>query len=216
MFPIEKIDSINAYIQRDFAHEPDVLKEYAALAREDKIYPVEVTADVGRLLELLVRAVGAKSVLEIGTLWGYSAWWLYQGLPAYGRLVSLEKHQKHFVFAQRFFASQKMDVDLRHCDALEEITTFEPASFDFVFIDADKAEYPQFLEKVTPVLASGGMLLADNVLYSANWNGQTTADSTDNPRIQAARRFNDALAGSDAWTALPLAIQQGVMIALKK
>lgn len=216
MFPIQKIDSINAYIQRDFAHEPDVLKEYAALARKDKIYPVEVTPDVGRLLELLVRAVRAKSILEIGTLWGYSAWWLYQGLTPHGRLISLEKHQKHFVFAQRFFASQKMDVDLRHCDALEELQNFEPGSFDFVFIDADKAEYPQFLEKVTPLIASGGMLVTDNVLYSANWDGETTADSTENPRIQAARAFNDALASSSTWIALPLAIQQGVMIALKK
>lgn len=217
MFPIEKIDVINDYIERDFAAEPAVLKEYAQKAVKKKIYQVQVPATVGRLLELLVRATGARNVLEIGTLWGYSAWWINQGLPDDGQLTTIEKFDKHALFARDFFAQEQMDqIELLHTDALEALATFDDAHFDFVFIDADKKEYPAYLEQIERVLAPGGMLVADNILYSSNWNNVTTAEETDDPRISAARAFNDRLAQSDQWVALPLAIAQGVMIALKQ
>jgi predicted O-methyltransferase YrrM len=217
MLPIQKLEIINDYIAREFAQEPAVLQEYAQRAVEKKIYQVQVPSDVGKLLQILVKATGARQVLEVGTLWGYSAWWINQALPDDGQLITIEKFDKHAVFARDFFAQEQMDqVELLHTDALEALTSFDDDHFDFVFIDADKKEYPQYLVQIERVLKPGGMLVADNVFYSSNWNDVTTAEDTDDPRIASARAFNASLAESPQWMALPLAIQQGVMIALKQ
>lgn len=217
MFPIEKTEKILSYIETHFASEPAILKKYSQKAAQDRIFPHHISPDIGVLLQLYMRMIQARSVLEIGTLWGCSAWWISQALPKDGTLITLEKHEKHYRFAKNFFDTENIaGIDIRCCDALREMDHFLPNQFDMVFLDADKSEYPRFLEKITPLIRSGGILVADNVLYSSNWKGETTADDTENSRIHAAQEFNALLARSEHFQALPLPIRSGIMLAVKK
>lgn len=213
-------EQVNEYIRSHFAAVPEVVTRYEETALTIPIPPHHITAEIGKLIHVLARSVGARRVLEIGTMWGYSTWWLYTALPVdagFGAIVTLEKELKHFTLAQKFFAEMQMTdhVDLRHCDALEELGQLEPGSFDVVFLDADKREYPRLLELLQPLLRVGGLLIVDNIIYSSNWHGKTVADETDDERIVNAQRFNQMIANSCEWVGIPLAVRSGVMLALK-
>ncbi|MDP3970802.1 MAG: O-methyltransferase [bacterium] len=215
--PLEKREQVNKYIVDKYTDVPEKVLEFERRAKSLPIPPHHIKPQFGKLLQVLVQAKGAKSILEIGTMWGYSTWWLYQSLAVDGKIVTLEKELKHYNLAKDFFSEMDMSrVDLRHCDALEELKKFQPEEFDFVFIDADKREYPGFFQLSKSLLKSGGMLVVDNVIFSSGWKGNTVADAVYDGRIKKAQELNSMLAESDDFIAVPIAIESGVMIATKK
>ncbi len=211
-----------AYVQETFAPETEALRVLtAAAARAGMPAGWEVTPDVGRLFQVLCRSIGARRVLEFGTLAGHSAWWLATALPADGQVVSIEIDSAWAAAAREALTEvgvgAKVDVQVgavrEILEPLEREVIEAQKPYDAIFLDADKAYYPELLEWSTRVLRPGGLLLADNVLRSGSWNGQTLLDpASDDPRILAIRRFNRLLAEHPHFTATIVPIRAGIAV----
>jgi caffeoyl-CoA O-methyltransferase len=183
----------------------------------------EITPDVGRLFQLLCRCVGARRVVEFGTLAGHSALWFARAIPVDGKVISIELQPEYAAFAreQLAWAGVGDKVEVRVGAALEMLPTLTAQvretgqRFDAIFLDADKAHYPEFLDWTVNVLRPGGLLFADNVLRAGSWNGQTLLDpASDDPRILAIRTFNRRLAHDPRFLSLIVPMRAGVAVAL--
>jgi predicted O-methyltransferase YrrM len=158
---------------------------------------IDVAPNQGKFLHLLARAQGARRILEIGTLGGYSTIWLARALPAEGRLISLELDAHHAATARTNVARAGLAdlVEIRVGPAARSLTQLiaehaEP--FDFIFIDADKPSYPQYLELALQLSHPGTVLLGDNVIR----DGEVANPASSDDRVQGVRRFLQML-GSD-------------------
>lgn len=208
---------------RDLFTAPDA--EFTELTKSalDFGMPVgwEITPDVGRLFQLLCRAIGAKRVLEFGTLAGHSALWFARALPDGGKVVSIELNPDYAAFAREKLSAagvgDKVEVRVGACRQLlpELESEAKRNPYDVIFLDADKAHYPEFLEWSQGVLRPGGILLADNVLRAESWKGQTLLGAeSDDPRILAIREFNSQLAANPRFTSLIIPMRAGVAVGL--
>jgi predicted O-methyltransferase YrrM len=153
---------------RDLFLPPDPQLE-AALQRAAAagLRSIQVSPEIGRLLGILVQATGARRVLEIGTLGGYSAIHLARALPADGRLISLELDERHAQVARENLSDAGLAdrADVRVGAALDLLPALSTdAPFDLAFIDADKESYPAYLEWCMQLVRPGGMIVVDNVL----------------------------------------------------
>jgi predicted O-methyltransferase YrrM len=169
----------------------------AALAASDAagLPAIGVSAPQGKLLYLLARTCGARRILEIGTLAGYSGLWLARALPEGGKLVTLEIDPAHAEVARGNFARAGVagKVDLRVGPALESLPRIHAeggAPFDLAFIDADKASTPQYLDWAVRLARPGALIVIDNVVRRG---GVLLAASTD-ASVQGVRRAIDLLA----------------------
>jgi predicted O-methyltransferase YrrM len=159
------------------------------------IPPISVSAAQGKFLMLLAQSMGARRILEIGTLGGYSAIWLAQALPPGGCLLTLEVNAAHASVARDNLARAGFSAvaEVRVGPALETLTAIAAsgaAPFDLIFIDADKPGYPGYLPLALALSRVGSVIVADNVVR----NGAVIdADSSD-ARVQGVRRFNDLVA----------------------
>jgi len=165
---------------------------------------IDVSPAQGKLLYLLARLAGARKILEIGTLGGYSTIWLARALPDDGRIVTLEFSPVHAAVARENIAAagQGAKLDLRVGPALEVLPALEGegAGFDFIFIDADKANNPAYLQSALRLARVGGVIVVDNVVRGGRVLDEASAD----PDIVGTRKFFD-LAGADKrWTATAL------------
>jgi predicted O-methyltransferase YrrM len=160
--------------------------------------PHEVTPLQGKLLELLARAVGAGSILELGTLGGYSTIWLARGLVPGGRVVTLEAVPEYADVARENLARAGVAdlVDLRVGPALETLPSLN-GPFDLIFIDADKRTNPQYLEEAMRLSRPGTLIVADNVVR----DGAVADGASDDPSVQGVRRFLEMLAGHPRFDA---------------
>lgn len=169
MNPNPTTHDYDAYISQLLAPEDDVLQATREEMQRAGLPQINVSASQGQTLHLLTRLIGAKRVLEIGTLGGYSAIWMARALPADGHLLSLEVDAHHASVARRNIENAGLNhqVEVRlgaASDTLRRLHDANEAPFDLIFIDADKDAYPQYLELGLPLLRDGGLLLADNTL----------------------------------------------------
>jgi caffeoyl-CoA O-methyltransferase len=163
------------------------------------------------LLRILVGLTHAKRVLEIGTFTGYSSLNMAEALPDGGEIVSCEIDPKNAEIAARFHAKSPhgAKISIRPGPALDTLKTVIP-SFDMVFIDADKENYPSYFEAVLPLLRPGGLIVADNVL----WSGRVLK-----PRAQSDRAivaFNDTVAADARVECVMLPVRDGVSLIKKR
>lgn len=163
---------------------------------------IAVSAAHGRLLTLLARATGARRILEIGTLGGYSAICLARGLHPGGRLVTLELQPAHADVARANIARAGLagQVTVRVGPAAESLVHLADegaAPFDLVFIDADKAGYVTYLEGALRLSRPGTLIIADNVVR----RGRVIDPDSDDVNVQGVRRFNEALAADPRLSA---------------
>jgi predicted O-methyltransferase YrrM len=169
----------------------------AALAanRKADLPAIDVTSLQGRFLELLVRISGARRVLEIGTLGGYSTLWLARALPQDGQVVTLELEPRHAEIARANLQNAGLwdRVDLRvgrAAELLKALAGGKTAPFDLIFIDADKASYPEYLGLSLKLSRPGTVIVADNVVR----DGKVIEPKNPDPNIQGVRRFTDLIA----------------------
>ncbi|KRD00633.1 MULTISPECIES: O-methyltransferase [unclassified Streptomyces] len=162
-------DAVDAYFTGRLAPDDEVMA--AALRDSDAagLPHISVTANQGKLLQLLAEVQGARQILEIGTLGGYSTIWLARALPADGRLISLEYDPRHAEVAVRNIARAGLDkaVEVRVGAALEllpRLADENPPPFDLVFIDADKANNVHYLEWALRLTSAGSLIVVDNVV----------------------------------------------------
>ncbi len=160
---------------------------------------ISVSPNQGRFLQILAQIVGARAILEIGTLGGYSTIWLARGLRARGHLITLEVDQKHAEVAQLNISRAGLQdiVDVRLGNALETLPQLSAEGhgpFDLIFIDADKPNIPAYFEWALKLSRPGTLIVVDNVVR----NGAVIdADSTD-PSVQGVRRFIEQLAAESS------------------
>jgi predicted O-methyltransferase YrrM len=177
--------------------EPDAALDAALAASEAAgLPPIAVTPNQGKLLELLVRIQGAQRVLELGTLGGYSTIWLTRGLPKGGRLVTLELNPDYAAVAEANIARAGVAevVELRVGPALETLAAMQAGgegAFDLIFIDADKQNYPGYLEWSLKLSRPGTVLIGDNVVRSGGIVDPANEDGV----VEGVRRFYELLAG---------------------
>jgi predicted O-methyltransferase YrrM len=179
----------------------------AALAanREAELPAIDVTGLQGKFLELLVRITGAYRVLELGTLGGYSTIWLARALPADGQIVSLEVDPRHAEVARQNLRNAGLldRVDLRvgrATDELQKIVSSGAPPFDLIFIDADKAGYPAYLEWSLKLSCPGTVIVADNVVR----DGRVIDPDNPDQDIQGVRRFTELVAAEPRLAATAL------------
>ena len=166
---------------------------------------IDVSPVQGKLLQLLARSQGARRILEIGTLGGYSTIWLARALPSDGRLVTLEADPKHASVARSNIQRAGLDhlVELRLGPAQESLPQLieeraEP--FDFIFIDADKSGYPEYLKWSLKLSRVGTMIVADNVVRE----GAIVDSDNRDPNVRGVRRFFELLAAEPRVSATVL------------
>lgn len=167
---------------------------------------ISVTPGQGKLLHLLARLVGARNILEIGTLGGYSTIWLARALPAGGRLITLEADAKHAKVASANLARAGLTdvVELREgkaLDTLPELAAEGLEAFDLVFIDADKRNNPHYFEWALRLSRKGSLIIVDNVVRE----GAVIEAESKDPNIQGVRRLFEMLAADQR--VVPTAIQ---------
>jgi predicted O-methyltransferase YrrM len=198
----ERWTAVDDYVTALFEPRDDVLDATLAASQAAGLPSINVSATQGRFLHLLARAIGARRILEIGTLGGYSTIWLARALPPGGRVVTLEAERKHAAVARANFARAGLTgtIDLVLGPALETLPRLvgdERAPFDLIFIDAHKPEYAEYLTWSLRLARPGTLLIADNIVR----NGAVADAANPDANVQGVRRFNDQLAADPRLTA---------------
>ncbi|MFI6849588.1 O-methyltransferase [Kitasatospora sp. NPDC050467] len=188
-------DAVDAYFSEKLVSRDPVLEAAVAAADAAGLPRIAVAPNQGKLLHLLALTQGARRILEVGTLGGYSAIWLARALPADGRLITLEISPAHAEVARANLAraglQQVAEVRVgRAADALAALVADGVEPFDLVFIDADKTGNPEYFARALQLTRPGSLIVVDNVV-----RGGAVADagSTD-PAITATRRLHDLIA----------------------
>jgi predicted O-methyltransferase YrrM len=187
--------AVDEYIDGLFIGDDPALDAALKASGEAGLPAIQVSPSQGKLLMLMARAQHARSILEIGTLGGYSTIWLARALPQDGRLVSLELEQKHATVARQNISRAGLGdrVEVRvgpALESLERLVAEKREPFDFVFIDADKVGYPDYLQWSLKLARAGTTIVADNVVRKGAVADATSADSA----VQAVRRMHEMLA----------------------
>jgi predicted O-methyltransferase YrrM len=211
--PQERWSAIDRYISDHLVPTDPALE--AALADSDAagLPPIAVTPNQGKLLELLARIHGARTILELGTLGGYSTIWLARALPAGGRLITLEAEPRFAEIARANIARAEVAdvVDLRvgaALDTLPQLYAEGAGPFDLIFIDADKQNYPGYFEWSLKLSRPGTVIVGDNVVRDgAILDPEAYDPEHGNDLIKGVRRFYELIAEEPRVSASATAIQ---------
>lgn len=187
--------AVDRYVTDLLVGKDDALASALAASDAAGLPSIAVSPPQGKLLHLLARAAGARNILEIGTLGGYSTIWLARALPPDGRMVTLEYDPKHADVARSNVAraglGDRVEVRVgRAMDSLPQLVAEGRGPFDVVFIDADKVGYPEYLTWSLKLSKPGTMIIADNVVRNGAVADATSTDAA----VQAVRRYNAMLA----------------------
>lgn len=197
------VSAVDAYIETLFKTSDPALESALRASDEEGLPEIQISPSQGKFLYLLARLMGARRILEVGTLGGYSTIWLARALPANGRLVTLEFEPKHTEVARRNIAHARLDERVEvitgaALDTLPSLQGQEP--FDLIFIDADKNNYPGYLDWAIRLTRPGGLILADNVVRE----GAVIDPDSDDPNVFGVRAFNEKLASDPRLEAIIL------------
>jgi len=187
--------AVDCYLNGLLAPSDVALDAALAASAAAGLPPINVSPTQGRLLQLLAQMQGARNILEIGTLGGYSTIWLARALPDGGRLVTLEFDPKHAEVARTNLARAGLTgvVELRIGRALDTLPQLAAESrdpFDLVFVDADKESTADYFVWALKLSRRGSVIIVDNVVRK----GAVTDATSDDPRVQGMRRFFEVLA----------------------
>jgi predicted O-methyltransferase YrrM len=187
----QRWNAVDDWIEARFVPEDSALDECLAASEAAGLPAIQVSAAQGRLLELLVRMCGARSVLEVGTLGGYSTIWLARGMPRDGRLITLELDDRHAEVARANLelAGLAGCVEVRVGPAVESLKTMSEA-FDLVFIDADKPSTPAYFTEALRLSHPGTVIVVDNVVRA----GAVVDEGTGDANVEGIRRFAELVA----------------------
>ncbi len=200
-------------------HSPHTPAMQAALddIENEGLPPIQISRTEGKILSVLARMVRAENVVELGTLSGYSALWLLEGMPPEGRLWTLEHDPKHAEIARKVFrnAGRDKQVTLLEGSAQETLPSLEKhGPFDLMFIDGDKENYDKYVRWGLDHLRSGGLIIADNAYLFGYLKGKQADDSWDRDAIATMQRAHEMLAAESESVCLPT--PDGLLLGLKR
>ena len=190
---------VDAYIERQLVGEDPVLDAAQQASADAGLPPIALSPTQGKLLHLLARMHGARSILELGTLGGYSTIWLARALPPDGRLVTLELNEHYAQVAaanaDRAGLAGLIKIDVGPAlDGLHALIAEDAGPFDFVFIDADKQSTPEYFPLVLQLTRPGSAIVTDNAVR----DGELIDPDSHDPAARGMRRFHELLAADRA------------------
>jgi caffeoyl-CoA O-methyltransferase len=201
---------VDAYAEGHTTPSGELFERLAAETREKTTAPQMMVGDVeGRFLEFLVRLIGAKVVLELGTFTGYSSLCMARGLPAGGRVITCDVNPETTAIARRYAEEAGLADRIEYLlgPGVETIAQLD-GPFDLVFIDADKPGYRDYYEAVLPKLADGGLIVADNALR----DGHVLDENADEPM----KDFNDHVHSDSRVECVLLTVRDGMLLVMKR
>ena len=206
-------EAVSRYIAEHAVREAPVLRELRKATQAVKWSGMQIGADQGNLMAMLVKLAGAKRCLEIGTYTGYSALAVALALPKGGSIVCCDVSEEFTDVGKPFWKKAKVDrmIDLRIGPALETLKKLK-GPFDFVFIDADKPNYISYYERCLKLLRRGGLMAIDNVL----WSGEVANPQAQDKLTVALRQFNDHVHDDKRVDLVMLSVGDGLTLARKR
>lgn len=207
--------SLDAYVDAHISPEPEFLH---LLTRESHLRLVNgrmVSGHLqGRLLKMLTQLCAPRLAVELGTFTGYSALCIAEGLPEGARLVTVEVDDELEDFIRRQFDASEYGgkIELRIGAAIDVCREFPDESVDMMFIDADKRQYPAYLEEAARILRRGGLIVADNTLWSGHVCDPAYAKD---PQTRGVRKFNDIAANLPGFETVILPFRDGITLLRK-
>ena len=210
-------DELADYIRAVTLREPEPLKRLREETENHPLGSMQTPPEQGQFLHLMAGAIGARKTLEVGVFLGYSSTWVALALPTGGKVVACDRSEEYAVRARRTWreAGVEAKIDLRVAPAMETLDGLLAAghagSFDFAFIDADKANYANYYERALVLIRKGGLIAVDNVL----WDGRVADPADRDPDTEAIRAFNRMLRGDERVALAMAAIGDGLTLACK-
>lgn len=188
-------DKVDQYVTERLIPHDAVLEKVLFANHQAGLPAIDVTPNQGKLLNLFVQMKGARRILEIGTLGGYSTIWMARALPVDGQLITLELDPLHAQVAQANITLAQLDglITIRVGDALAQLAQMKDEGvppFDFIFIDADKPNNPNYLKWALHFSHPGTVIIGDNVIR----DGEVINENSQDPRVQGVRQFYNLLA----------------------
>ena len=205
-------ENIQKYISDMSQSESLILKELNRYTNSKVILPRMLSGHVqGRFLSMISKLVNPEIIVEVGTYTGYSCLCLAEGLKKNGKIITIEKDEEFASIARKFFdrSKYKEKISLIIDDATNVIENINE-KIDLAFIDADKVNYSKYYDMLFPKLKIGGLIVADNVL----WSGKVTEDVSDN-ETQSIKNFNTKVKNDERVENLIVGIRDGIMVCQK-
>ena len=205
-------ENIQKYISDISQSESLILKELNRYTNSKVILPRMLSGHVqGRFLSMISKLVNPEIIVEVGTYTGYSCLCLAEGLKKNGKIITIEKDEEFASIAKKFFdrSNYKEKISLLIEDATKAIENISE-KIDLAFIDADKVNYTKYYDMLFPKLKIGGLIVADNVL----WSGKVTEDVSDN-ETQSIKNFNTKVKNDERVENLIVGIRDGIMVCQK-
>lgn len=205
------------YIRHLFSNEDKFLED---LVEQSKIlgFPqISIAPEQASFLQFLIKSSASKYVLEIGSLFGYSAISMARALPEGGKLIALEinKEFSEFVRKKAEEAGLSDKIEVVNSNALDFLRSYNPEfQYDLVFLDADKTNYINYLDEITPLLRSGGIVAADNAL-AFGYIAEEEIDESRSKDIYAMRKFNEYLANHNQYLSSFSTLGDGIALGVK-
>jgi caffeoyl-CoA O-methyltransferase len=215
---ISLTDSLYEYLLAVSLREPDLLRQLRQETATDPLARMQVSPEQGQFMGLLARLTGARRCLEIGVFTGYSSLALALALPDDAHIVACDVSEEWTSVARRYWAAAGVahKIDLRLAPALETMAGLlaagEAGRFDFAFLDADKENYLRYYELALELLRPGGLLVADNTL----WSGRVADPANSEATTEALRRFNEQLHRDSRVDLSLVPIGDGLTLARKR
>ncbi|MBS1827609.1 MAG: class I SAM-dependent methyltransferase [Acidobacteria bacterium] len=211
-------DALLAYIRSVAAPEPEYLTRLREETARDPLARMQITVEQGLFMGMLVRLMGARRALEVGVFTGYSSISVARALPDDGELIACDVSEKWTSVARRYWkeAGVEHKIRLHLRPAVETLDSLlaagQAGTFDFAFIDADKANYGAYYERALQLLRPGGLIGVDNVL----WHGRVIDAAVQDEDTVAIRAFNAAMRNDGRVDQMMLPIGDGLTLARKK
>lgn len=179
---------------------------------------VNIGANEGKILQLLIKLTNAKRVVEIGTLFGYSTVWIARALPPDGHLFTIERDHECLRMAKKAFEESGVNeritaLEGEAADLLSSLSSKGP--FDLVFIDANKSAYPDYLEWAASHVRSGGLIVGDNTLLGGHVAPSEKPESLSRAQYTEMRKFNDLIAHDPRFFGTILPTDEGLTVAIR-
>ncbi|HEX5168043.1 MAG TPA: O-methyltransferase [Cyclobacteriaceae bacterium] len=195
-------ESVDEYISDYFVPQDEALLAAERSLEEEDMPPISVSPNQGKFLQMLALLCGAKKILEVGTLAGYSTIWMARALPEDGTLITLEYDAKHARVArkniERAGLGSKVEVRVgKGLDLLPELANEQAGPFDLIFIDADKPPYVEYFQWALKLSRPGTLIIADNVIR----DGKVLDAASQDEMVKGAQRFNKMLSQNNEVTA---------------
>ncbi len=208
-------DKINEYVEKHSQPEPELLQRLNRETWQKMIAPRMLSGHFqGRVLAMLSKLIQPKNILEIGTYTGYSALCLAEGMQPQGELHTIDINEELFDFQRKYFDASPLGTQIfQHLGNALDIIPQLDIIFDLVFIDADKSNYPNYLEAILPKLKIGSVILSDNVL----WSGKVAEPVDENDiDTKALLRYNRLLNEHPNLETVLLPIRDGLALSRVK